>query len=99
MCSDEHEFSILLSWKIENQIVMRASEVFELVDRHGAVRPELASDIPPDGGVSSRRRIGVPLPDKLLEVPKQAFPQFRWRAEFACLSSLRPRIRVTANSK
>jgi len=81
MCSDEHEFSVLLSWKIENQIVMRTSDVFELVDRHGAVRPELASDILPDSGVSSRRRMGVPLPDKLLEVPKQAFPQFRWRAD------------------
>jgi hypothetical protein len=81
MCSDEHEFSVLLSWKIEYEIVMRAPEVFELVFRHGAVLPELASDILSDGGVSSRRTIGVPFPNELLQVPKQAFPQFRWRSE------------------
>ena len=80
MCSDEHEFSIMLSWKIEYQIVMRASEVLELVNRYGTVRPELASDILSDGGVSNRRTIGVPLPNELLQMPKQALPQFRWRA-------------------
>ena len=104
MCSDEHEFSIMLSWKIEYQIVMRASEVFELVDRHDTVRPELASDIVPHGGVSSRRTIGVPLPNELLQVPKQALPQFRWRAESHSsdpqqLSMSTPRVRVTAIPK
>ena len=103
MCSDEHEFSIMLSWKMEYQIVMRASEVLELVNRHGTVRPELASDVLFDGGVSSRRTIGVPLPSELLEVTKQAFPQFRWRAESHSsdpqqLSTSKHRIRVTANS-
>jgi hypothetical protein len=55
--------------------------VLELVDRHGTVRPELVSDIPPGGGMSNRCTIGFPLPNELLEVHKQAFPQFRWRAE------------------